>query len=410
MRLSPISLAASPSVAVPPEPRRPLDPSPKHLRVALSSSAHVWATPAAIARTVRPAPSDTAARASPSSLGWLPRFSRSPLPSRPLAPLPQHFVVALSSTAQVWLAPAAREAAERPTPNGTATKLAPISPASLPMSASDPVPKRPVAPVPQHTTSFVSRITQVCDAPAEIAFALRPLPKSTLGRFAPISLGSSPRESSLPLPSRPLLPAPQHFTAPLDNIAHVWASPAAIATTRTPAARPSDTAVSESPISRAASPRASVSPRPSWPSSFNPQHFTLPSSSSAHVCAAPVASALAVRPVPSATAFNESPIVAALRPRSLVAPLPSRPLSPSPKHFTFPSSSSAHVWELPVDTARTLRPVPRFTATSASPISAAASPSATVPPEPIWPELFEPKHLSAELSSTTQVCPSPAST
>jgi len=42
-----------------------------------------------------------------------------------------------------------------------------------------------------------------------------------------------------------------------------------------------------SPISFAPSPRSSVSPCPSWPSLFDPQHLTLPSSSMAQLCAAP---------------------------------------------------------------------------------------------------------------------------
>ena len=271
------------------------------------------------------------------------------------------------------------------------------------------MPKRPKDPSPQHTTSLRSRITQVCAAPTLIALAVRPAPRSTFGNDAPISPASSPREFSFPLPKRPLPPAPQHCTAPLDNSTQLWASPAAIATTRTPALSPSDTAGRASPISPAPSPRALVSPKPSWPSSLRPQHFTASLSSTTQVCAAPVASNLAVRPVPRSTAGKPSPIDAVVRPMSVVAPEPSRPLSLSPKHFTLALSSTAHVCRLPADTARTLRPAPRLTAAKASPISLAASPSAAVPPEPICPAVFAPKHFNSPPLSTAQVCASPAS-
>ncbi|NBO84786.1 MAG: hypothetical protein EBV14_05520, partial [Actinobacteria bacterium] len=119
-------------------------------------------------------------------------------------------------------------------------------------------------------------------APAVIAFTVRPLPTLTTGNTTPISSASSPRESSSPLPKRPLPPDPQHFTVPFDSSAHVCASPAAIAVTRTPEGKPRETDGKLSPISSGSSPRASISPRPSCPSSFAPQHFTESSSSSAH--------------------------------------------------------------------------------------------------------------------------------
>ena len=242
------------------------------------------------------------------------------MPNRPFAPPPQHLTVLLLSTAHVWVAPALTATAVRPDPSGTAVRAAPISPAPSPMSIRDPIPSWPSPPTPQHTTSLRSRITQVCAAPTLIALAVRPAPRSTFGNDAPISPASSPREFSFPLPKRPLPPAPQHCTAPLDNSTQLWASPAAIATTRTPALSPSDTAGRASPISPAPSPRALVSPKPSWPSSLRPQHFTASLSSTTQVCAAPVASNLAVRPVPRSTAGRPSPIDAVVRPISVVAP------------------------------------------------------------------------------------------
>jgi hypothetical protein len=132
-RLSPISLAASPRGSVPPEPIRPLDASPKHLRVASSSTAQVCDAPATIARTVRPVPSEIAERLSPSSPGWSPRFSNAPVPSRPLAPSPQHLAVALSSTAHVCEAPALSATAVRPVPSATGNSAEPISEDMSPM-------------------------------------------------------------------------------------------------------------------------------------------------------------------------------------------------------------------------------------------------------------------------------------
>ena len=239
------------------------------------------------------------------------------------------------------------------------------------------------------------------------ATARRPVPSEITASDAPISPGSSPRESSSPEPRRPLAPEPQHLMLPALDSAHVCTSPAAIARVVTPLGQPRSTVANASPISPAASPRAAVSPRPSWPSPLSPQHLTLALSSTAQVCAPPVANDSAVRPAPRSTGSSASPIDALERPRSSSAPLPNRPLAPSPKHFTDASSSSAQVCNAPADTARTVRPVPRRTATSASPISAAESPRATIPPEPICPTEFEPKHLSVPSSSTTQVCCSP---
>ena len=60
------------------------------------------------------------------------------------------------------------------------------------------------------------------------------------------------------------------------------------------------------------------------------------------------------------------------------------------QHLTVPSRSVAHVWARPVATAATTTVVPSFTAGSASPMSEAFPPRATVSPTPSWPEVFEP--------------------
>jgi len=145
-RLSPISLAASPRGSVPPEPIRPLDASPKHLMVASLSTAQVCDAPATIARTVRPVPSEIAERLSPSSPGWSPRLFCVPLPVRPSAPSPQHLAVALSSTAHVCEAPALSATAVRPVPSATGTSAVPISPVESPRSFPLPDPRRPLDP------------------------------------------------------------------------------------------------------------------------------------------------------------------------------------------------------------------------------------------------------------------------
>ena len=64
-RLSPICEALVPARDVLPEPRRPLPPLPQHFTVELSSMAHVCASPAETANTVRPVPRFTVANAFP---------------------------------------------------------------------------------------------------------------------------------------------------------------------------------------------------------------------------------------------------------------------------------------------------------------------------------------------------------
>ena len=77
---------------------------------------------------------------------------------------------------------------------------------------------------------------------------------------------------------------------------------------------------------------------------------------------------------PALSATKLSPMCEAVVPTRVVFPEPRRPLPPLPQHFTDASSSIAHVCASPADTASTVRPVPRFNAASASPISLGASP------------------------------------
>ena len=82
--------------------------------------------------TVRPALKATIARESPIVPEDRPANEVESEPRRPFAPLPQHFNVALSSTAHVWSAPALMARAVRPDPRFTAIRASPISPAESP--------------------------------------------------------------------------------------------------------------------------------------------------------------------------------------------------------------------------------------------------------------------------------------
>ena len=88
----------------------------------------------------------------------------------------------------------------------------------------------PMPPYPQHETEPLSRMAQVCLAPPEIATAVRPVPRLL------VSVGEFCCDVP-PLPNRPLLPSPQHETEPLSSMAQVWMSPAEIATAVRPVPR-----------------------------------------------------------------------------------------------------------------------------------------------------------------------------
>jgi hypothetical protein len=77
---------------------------------------------------------------------------------------------------------------------------------------------------------------------------------------------------------------------------------------------------------------------------------------------------------PALSATKLSPMCDAVVPTRDVLPDPRRPLPPLPQHFTDASSSMAHVCARPAETASTVRPAPRLTVASASPISPGPSP------------------------------------
>src|SRR5215468_11183954 len=94
---------------------------------------------------------------------------------------------------------------------------------------------RPSAPyqfLPQHLTFPPSSSAHVCSLPAEIAITFTPVPRLTSGRLSPIStfgilFPSTPSPTTfsvVPIPSK--FPAPQHLTLWSLSSAHVCCSPA----------------------------------------------------------------------------------------------------------------------------------------------------------------------------------------
>jgi len=197
-KLSPICAALVPARDVFPEPRRPLPPLPQHFTVELSSMAHVCASPADTASTVRPVPRFTAASAFPISLGTSPMSACDPIPNFPSAPLPKHFTAAVFSNAHVCAPPAVIAIALTPVPKLIGNNASPISFTSIPRSFVSPVPNRPFPPEPQHFTVALSSSAHVCKSPAEMATAVRPVPKSIVGDAAMVGPMPSPMLSKFP--------------------------------------------------------------------------------------------------------------------------------------------------------------------------------------------------------------------
>jgi len=77
-----------------------------------------------------------------------------------------------------------------------------------------------------------------------------------------------------------------------------------------------------------------VVPSPSWPSAFQPQHFTVPLLVSAHVWSPPALTLVA--PL-------ERPLTDTGVSLSFVVPSPSSPSAFQPQHFTAPPLVRAHV-------------------------------------------------------------------
>ena len=188
----------------------------------------------------------------------------------------------------------------------------------------------------------------------------------------------------------------------MTSSAQVCASPAPMASTFELRA----IAAKDSPISFALSPRLSVASEPSCPELPLPKHFMVRSSRSTQVCEPPAAAAHTLRVAPNAIAGKAVPNSFAESPRLSVAPVPSRPLPPFPKHFIDKSSSTTQVCALPRASATALRPVPRSTVVLA--VKPAAAPTEVVLPTPNCPDELSPQQVTWPVSSNAQVWKSPA--
>ena len=135
---------------------------------------------------------------------WFPQL---PHPNCPSIFSPQQDTSPLSRMAQVWNLPAESATAVRPVPRLLVS-------VGVDLSDVPPLPNCPLLFSPQHDTSPLSRIAQVWPTPNPSATAVRPVPR-LLVRVGEGLLAVPP------LPNIPLLPGPQHETAPLSRMAQV---------------------------------------------------------------------------------------------------------------------------------------------------------------------------------------------
>ena len=149
-------------------------------------------------------------------------------------------------------------------------------------------------------------MAQVNPSPAVMFNAVFPPGRETNARLSPISLPPSPMSSMLPIPSWPFALPPQQDTLPSSQIAQVWSSPNASWDTVREVGR--EIAAKLSPTSLLASPRSSVSPRPSCPLSLLPQQIRLLSLSTAQVCLEPASIMVAVVALGNSMNASTSPV------------------------------------------------------------------------------------------------------
>jgi hypothetical protein len=110
-------------------------------------------------------------------------------------------------------------------------------------------------------------------------------------------------------------------------------------------------------------PRPRESPGPNAPSSFAPQHLSALSCRSAHVCEYPALTR--ETPPPRSTVGSALPTLPGSSPWfSAASPRPSWPNSLLPQHFSVASSSTAQVWWRPALTYTARRDGPRSMASS----------------------------------------------
>src|SRR5256885_79059 len=142
----------------------------------------------------------------------------------------------------------------------------------------------------------------------------------------------------VPSPSCPSTFSPQHCTVPFPRTAQVWENPPLTATA--PAIPPARTALDE----------VVMVPSPRCPESPAPQHPTVPSPSSAHACSAPATTRVAVvRPL---TATGTEELV------KVPSPLPSCPNWFRPVHCAVPSERRTQLKNALADTAVGVRAAP----------------------------------------------------
>ena len=162
-----------------------------------------------------------AGRSSPIVPAAFPRCTVSPCPNPPPVPCPQHLMLSSSKTAQTCFSPTARSFAVRPVPRFTVGRWSPILPGASPKSLVDSEPSMPWTCHPQHFTEESSNLAHTACSPPPICSAVLPVPKSTRGRLSPMWLGEVPRSRRSPWPNPPFEPNPKHFTLPLVRSTHV---------------------------------------------------------------------------------------------------------------------------------------------------------------------------------------------
>ena len=184
--------------------------------------AQVWRSPADTATAVRPVP-----RFIGVDEGALVCVLLPPSPNCPYWSRPQHFISPLSRMTQVWNSPTETATAVRPVPRSIAVDEGAVVSVLLPPSPNCPWLSRP-----QHFASPLSRMAQVWYVPADIATAVRPVP-----RLIAVDEGALVSELVPPSPNCPLMSYPQHFRSPLSRMAQVWYPPADTATAVRPVPR-----------------------------------------------------------------------------------------------------------------------------------------------------------------------------
>ena len=194
LRLSPISFAPSPTLAVVSVPSLPLSPQPQQTRPPLSRTAQVECSPAEICTAVLPLGRSTKSRLSPISPAWSPMELVLPMPSSPYVFDPQQATSPSTHSRQVWLWPADTWEIPSPPLRGRSTSM--DSEPESPMVSVDPMPSLPSDPSPQHLNSslvVLLTIEHECAEPTEIEVAFHsgvaesgPKP-STGGMLLPIS-------------------------------------------------------------------------------------------------------------------------------------------------------------------------------------------------------------------------------